>query len=170
VKSEDALLVSSALAGDSQGYSLLFAKYWKRIYLFLRRRVYDNSVAEELTQETFIAAFRYLHTFRGDSSFYTWLCTIAINKASKRPFNGFTMDVETSTSVTPESITETKQELHGVSAIVETLPRKQRDALRLKIVDGLCYNEIGELLECSSKHAKNLVYKAKKTIRSQYDK
>jgi DNA-directed RNA polymerase specialized sigma24 family protein len=53
--------------------------------------------------------------------------------------------------------------------MIEKLPDKQRKALYMKHVEGMCYNDIGVALNCSSKHAKNLVYKAKKTIRSSYD-
>jgi RNA polymerase sigma-70 factor (ECF subfamily) len=169
VKSEDQLLIAEALGGNEKAYSSLTAKYWKRVFSFLRRKVNDNATAEELTQDTFASAFRYLHTFRGDSQFYTWLCTIAINKASKRPFDSFKSEVDSVTSVTPETLLNTKQEFAQVLDSIDKLPEKQRKALYMKHVEGMCYNDIGVALNCSSKHAKNLVYKAKKTIRSSYD-
>ena len=168
-KSEDQLLIAEALGGRESAYSSLTTKYWKRIFSFLRRRVNDNAIAEELTQDTFVAAFRYLHTFRGDSQFYTWLCTIAINKASKRPFNSLKTEVDSVTSVTPETLLNTKQEFLMLLDMIGDLPEKQRKALYMKHAQGMCYNDIGVALSCSSKHAKNLVYKAKKTLRSRYD-
>jgi RNA polymerase sigma-70 factor (ECF subfamily) len=169
VKSEDELLIAEALEGSENAYSSLTTKYWKRIFSFLRRRVNDNAIAEELTQDTFASAFRYLHTFRGDSQFYTWLCTIAVNKASRRPFDSFKSEVDSVTSVTPETLLNTKQEFALMLDMVNKLPDKQRRALYMKHVDGMCYNDIGVALNCSSKHAKNLVYKAKKTLRSEHD-
>lgn len=169
VKSEDELLIAEALEGSDKAYSSLTAKYWKRVFSFLRRKVNDNATAEELTQDTFAAAFRYLHTFRGDSQFYTWLCTIAINKASKRPFDSFKTEVDSVTSITPETLLNTKQEFHQLLDMIGELPEKQRKALYMKHIQGMCYNDIGVALNCSSKHAKNLVYMAKKTIRSSYD-
>lgn len=169
VKSEDQLLITDALEGSEKAYSSLTTKYWKRIFSFLRRRVNDNAIAEELTQDTFASAFRYLHTFRGDSQFYTWLCTIAVNKASRRPFDSFKSEVDSVTSVTPETLLNTKQEFAQVLDSIDKLPEKQRKALYMKHVQGMCYNDIGVALNCSSKHAKNLVYKAKKTLRSEHD-
>jgi len=169
VKSEDQLLIADALGGSEKAYSSLTTKYWKRIFSFLRRRVNDNAIAEELTQDTFASAFRYLHTFRGDSQFYTWLCTIAVNKASRRPFDSFKSEVDSVTSVTPETLLNTKQEFAQVLDSIDKLPEKQRKALYMKHVQGMCYNDIGVALNCSSKHAKNLVYKAKKTLRSEHD-
>ena len=169
VKSDDTLLISEALAGSENAYSLLTSKYWDRIYRFLRKRVNDNALAEELTQDTFVAAFKYLKTFRGDSQFYTWLCTIAINKASKRPFNSLKTDFENITVDTPESIYETRQAVEQVHLLIEKLPSKQKRALLLKLEENMCYNDIATVLRCSPNHAKNLVWKAKKTIRSIYD-
>jgi len=173
VLSDDTLLIAEALEGSEEqkqrAYSSLTTKYWKRIFSFLRRRVNDNAIAEELTQDTFASAFRYLHTFRGDSQFYTWLCTIAVNKASRRPFDSFKSEVDSMTSVTPETLLNTKQEFALMLDMVNKLPDKQRRALYMKHVDGMCYNDIGVALNCSSKHAKNLVYKAKKTLRSEHD-
>jgi RNA polymerase sigma-70 factor (ECF subfamily) len=173
VKSDDKLLIAEALGGSEErkqrAFSSLTTKYWKRIFSFLRRKVNDNAIAEELTQDTFAAAFRYLHTFRGDSQFYTWLCTIAINKASKRPFNSLKTEIDIVNNVTPETLLNTKQEFLMLLDMISYLPEKQRRALYMKHAQGLCYDEIGALLRCSSKHAKNLVCKAKKTLRSKHD-
>ena len=169
VKSDDTLLITEALAGSEEAYSLLTNKYWDRIYRFLRKRVDNSSLAEELTQDTFVAAFRYLKTFRGDSQFYTWLCTIALNEASRRPLNSLKTGFENVTVDTPESIYETKQTVDQVTQLIDTLPAKQKKALMLKLEDNMCYNDIAVILRCSPNHAKNLVWKAKKTIRSYYD-
>jgi len=170
VKSNDELLIAEALGGSERAYSSLTTKYWKRIFSFLRRRVNDNAIAEELTQDTFAAAFRYLHTFRGDSQFYTWLCTIAVNKASRRPFESFKTEMDSVTSVTPETLLNTKQEFVTLLNEIGELPEKQRIALYKKHVHGMCYNDIATDLQCSPKYAKNLVYKAKKTLKGIYDK
>jgi RNA polymerase sigma-70 factor (ECF subfamily) len=163
----DALLITEALEGRESSFSLLVTKYWKRVFYVVRRRVEDNALAEEITQEAFISAYKYLHTFKGDSSLYTWLCTIAINKSRVRPSRGLQMDVEIAITCTPETLLETKQEIVG---IMEMLPKKQQQALYLKECQGLCYADVGLDLGCTAGYAKKLVYKAKQTIRSSYDK
>lgn len=139
--------------------------------MFLRKRVHDSHTAEELTQDVFVAAFKYLHTYKKElSGFYTWLCTIATNTASKRPYNSLKTEVDGWTSVTPESLFMSKQEFDGVIAIVATLPQKQQRALYMKLYEGSCYNDIGYALGVSSGYAKKLVFQAKKHIRSECDK
>jgi len=170
VASEDELLITKALAGDSKSYSLLFAKYWKRVYMFLRKRVHDNHTAEELTQDVFVSAFKYLHTYKKElSGFYTWLCTIAINTASKRPYKAFNLEVEGVTSVTPETLFESNQTLSLLMNDLFKLPYKQQRAVWLKLYEGLCYTEVGNLLGVSPGYAKKLVHTAKKRLRSIND-
>lgn len=167
----DELLIAEALAGNDASYSLLFAKYWKRVYMFLRKRVHDSHTAEELTQDVFVSAYKYLHTYKKElSGFYTWLCTIAINTASKRPYNSLNLEVEGYTSVTPESLYSTKQEFYLLLDVIGDLPEKQRKAVYMKHAHGMCYNDIGDALDISAGYAKKLVCTAKKQIRSRYDK
>jgi len=171
VKSEDELLISEALAGDSKSYSLLFAKYWKRVYMFLRRRIHDNHLAEELTQDVFLSAFKYLRTYNKElSSFYTWLCTIAINTASKRPYKALNLEVEGYTSVTPETLCEGTQELTQLVEDLRSLPDKQQRAIWLKLYEGMCYTDISNMLGVSPGYAKKLVHQGKKQLRNMHDK
>lgn len=166
----DALLITKILGGSEKHSSLLVNKYWPKVYSFLRKYIKNNAIAEEVTQDTFLAAFRYLNTYRGESSFYTWLCTIALNEASKTPFNSPRMDVFEVDVPTPDNTVGTMQELEQVVLQINALPKKQQRALQLKVIDGISYDEIGIMLKCSSKHAKNLVYLAKKTLRRMNDK
>jgi len=164
VKSDD-VLVAEALGGDEVAYSLLVAKYWQRIFRFIRRRVNDSALAEDVTQETFLAAFRYLKTFRGDSSFYTWLCTIAINNASKTPSHSLKTEHVLVTSDTPESRLQIKQTVDSIIKVWSTLPSKQQRALYLREHDNMSHYDIGVALRCSEQYSKKLVYLAKQTIR-----
>lgn len=166
----DALLITKSLEGSEKHSSLLVKRYWDRVNSFIRKSVKNNAIAEEITQDTFLAAFRYLNTFKGNSSFYTWLCTIALNEASKTQFNSPRMDVYEVEEITPEHIVSTEQELKSAVSFINTLPIKQQRALQMKIIDGIRYDEIGAILGCSAAHAKNLVYEAKKTLRRMNDK
>jgi len=168
VKSDE-LLVIEALGGSEAAYSLLSARYWQRIYRFIRRKVNDSALAEEITQETFLAAFKYLKTFRGDSSLYTWLCTIAINQAYMTPSYSLKTDVELHTAVNPETLLQVKQTLAEVSKVWAKLPRKQQRALYLREYEEMRYYDIGVALRCKEGYAKKLVYLAKKAIRKEFD-
>ena len=79
----DNLLVQRVLAGDERAFELLVLKYRRRIQRLVARMVRDADLVEDITQETFIRAYRALHQFRGDAQFYTWLYRIAVNTAKK---------------------------------------------------------------------------------------
>lgn len=166
----DELLITKSLEGSEKHSSLLVKRYWGRVNSFLRKSIKNNAIAEEVTQDTFLAAFRYLNTFKGNSSFYTWLCTIALNEASKTPFNSPRMDVSEVDEITPERIISMSQEFKSAISLIETLPIKQQRALRMKVIDGIRYDEIAAILGCTPKYAKHLVYIAKKHLRRMNDK
>ena len=72
-------LIQKSLRGDESAYALLIRPYKKRIYFLCLQIVHDHERAEDLTQETFIHAYRHLSQFREEARFYTWLYRIAIN-------------------------------------------------------------------------------------------
>jgi len=79
----DLRLVERTLAGDQRAYELLVIKYQRRIERLVGRMVRDVDLIPDITQETFLRAYRALHQFRGDAQFYTWLYRIAVNTAKK---------------------------------------------------------------------------------------
>lgn len=77
---EDLALVNRTRAGEASAYDDLIHRYQERIYATVYHMTSNHEDANDLTQETFIKAYRALHTFKGDSSFYTWIYRIAVNK------------------------------------------------------------------------------------------
>jgi RNA polymerase sigma-70 factor, ECF subfamily len=73
--------IQLAMQGDSESFECLYRKYSRRVFAICKRMINDESIAEDLVQETFLCAFRRLNTFRGDSLFSTWLHRIAVNAA-----------------------------------------------------------------------------------------
>ena len=76
---EDTHLIHRTQAGDPEAFSPLVAKYHPCIYTHIHKRVRDVEIAKDLTQETWLKAFRAINTFRGESGFYSWLYRIAEN-------------------------------------------------------------------------------------------
>ena len=72
-------LIERTQAGDPEAFSPLVEKYQSRLYTHIRHRVTDAEVAKDLIQETWLKAFRAIHTFRGTSAFSSWLYRIAEN-------------------------------------------------------------------------------------------
>ena len=79
----DLALVERANAGDPRAFELLVIKYQRRIERLVGRMVRDVDLVQDITQETFIRAYKALHQFRGEAQFYTWLYRIAVNTAKK---------------------------------------------------------------------------------------
>ena len=77
----DQLLVDRARLGDRHAFDLLVLKYQSRLLSLVNRLVSNQSDALDVLQDTFVKAYRSLHTFRGESAFYTWLYRIAVNTA-----------------------------------------------------------------------------------------
>ena len=75
----DGPLVQRVRAGDNQAFELLVVKYQERIFRLIRRLLGNGDQVEDLAQEVFIRAYRSLGSFKGESSFYTWLYKIALN-------------------------------------------------------------------------------------------
>ncbi len=158
----DQMLVERAVAGDQRAFELLVIKYQRRIQRLIGRMVRDVDLVEDIAQETFIRAYRALHQFRGDAQFYTWLYRIAVNTAKKAlmelkhdptvsesSFRSSDDDDETSrprneqtADETPESLLAAKEIGAVVNAAMEALPEDLRQAVTLREIEGLTYEEI----------------------------
>lgn len=180
----DALLVERAVAGDQGAFELLVIKYQRRIQRLVGRMVRDVDLVEDIAQETFIRAYRALHQFRGDAQFYTWLYRIAVNTAKKFLLdlkrdptvseNAFKSDVdgdetswsgnEPTTDETPESVLAAKEIATAVNAALEALPEDLRQALTLREIEGLSYEEISEVMSCPIGTVRSRIFRAREAI------
>lgn len=166
----DELLITEALGGSEAAYSFLTERYWKRVCSFIRKKVNNYAVAEEVTQDAFMAAFRYLHTFRGDSNFYTWLCTIALNKLTRQPVDSLKTHSERVDRHTPEDELSSKEQFNELIGFISDLPYKEQRALILRHIEGMEYDEIAASIDCTPKYARVLVCQAKRTLRKRNGK
>ena len=180
----DALLVQRAVAGDQHAYGLLVVKYQRRIQRLIGRMVRDVDLVEDIAQETFIRAYRALHQFRGDAQFYTWLYRIAINTAKKflgdmkrdRTVFGtdFKLDSEKdetysprnepTTLETPESVLAAKEIAAAVNAALAALPEDLRQALTLREIEGLNYEEIADMMNCPIGTVRSRIFRAREAV------
>jgi RNA polymerase sigma-70 factor (ECF subfamily) len=180
----DLMLVERTLAGDQSAYELLVIKYQRRIQRLIGRMVRDVDLVEDIAQETFIRAYRALHQFRGDSQFYTWLYRIAVNTAKKFLLelkrdptvseNAFKSDDESdetswagnepTTDETPESMLAAKEIATAVNVALEALPDDLRQALTLREIEGLSYEDISELMNCPIGTVRSRIFRAREAI------
>ncbi|MDO5288152.1 MAG: RNA polymerase sigma factor RpoE [Pseudomonadota bacterium] len=180
----DALLVERAVAGDQRAYELLVIKYQRRIERLIARMVRDVDLVQDIAQETFIRAWRALHQFRGDAQFYTWLYRIAVNTAKKTllelkrdpvlveaALQSSGDDDETSrreneltSESTPESELAAREIAAAVNAAMEALPEELRQAVTLREIEGLSYEEIAEAMNCPIGTVRSRIFRAREAI------
>ncbi len=180
----DAMLVQRTVAGDQRAFELLVIKYQRRVERLIGRMVRDVDLVEDIAQETFIRAYRALHQFRGDAQFYTWLYRIAVNTAKKfllelkrdptisdsafapkdeddetfRPRN------EPSTDETPESVLAAKEIGQAVSQALADLPEDLRQAITLREMEGLSYEDIAQVMACPIGTVRSRIFRARDMI------
>jgi RNA polymerase sigma-70 factor, ECF subfamily len=154
----DEELIERARSGDRAAFGDLVERYQQAVFRAALAALRSREDAEEVAQDTFIAAFRKLDGFRGDSSFKTWLLTIAWNRAMDRRrsaaewFKRFVSRDEDSrpepASGQPshEQLLIDDESRREVRRLVRTLPARYRDPLLLAATGEHTFEEIASLL------------------------
>jgi RNA polymerase sigma-70 factor (ECF subfamily) len=173
-------LVKRVQAGDSRAFDLLVRKYQHKMTSVISRFVNDWAEAQDVAQEAFIRAYRAIGNFRGDSAFYTWLYKIATNTAKnylvsqgrRPPTDDVQVDdavhldaaVRLKDSSTPERELMRQEVERTVFETVEALPEELRQAITLREVDGLSYEEIAETMNCPIGTVRSRIFRAREAI------
>ncbi|WP_395698953.1 RNA polymerase sigma factor RpoE [Aquabacterium sp.] len=181
----DVQLVERAKRGDMRAFEMLVIKYQRRIERLIARMVRDVDLVQDIAQEAFIRAYRALPQFRGDSAFYTWLYRIAVNTAKKtlvelkrdplvlESASGGGQDDDDETSrvereltdgATPEAVLASKEIAETVNAAIEALSDDLRQAITLREIEGLSYEEIAELMNCPIGTVRSRIFRAREAI------
>jgi len=180
----DAPLVERVKRGDVRAFEMLVVKYQRRIERLIGRMVRDVDLVQDIAQESFIRAYRAIPNFRGESAFYTWLYRIAVNTAKKalmelkrdplvtetalasRDEEDETSRVENELSdgETPESIMASKQVAATVNSAIEALSDDLRQAITLREIEGLSYEEIAEIMNCPIGTVRSRIFRAREAI------
>ena len=169
----DAQLVARSLAQDQEAFGQLIDRHGVAIVNLGYRMVGNRTEAEDLAQETFLAAYKALSTFRADSKFSTWLYRIATNKCKdwlrvKRPGQGQydleadeSLDLYVTEDRTPEVLLSQQQVAQELEQAIQRLSPLYREAFVLKHVEGLSYEEMEEILGVNGDTLKMRVYKGR---------
>ena len=178
----DQQLVERAQRGDKRAFDLLVVKYQRKLARLLSQFIHDAAEVEDVTQETFIKAYRSLSSFRGDSAFYTWLYRIGINAAKnflvaqKRRASTTTneFDIEAAENFeegsqlrelnTPENELMSKQIAQTVHQALQALPEELRSAITLREIEGLSYEEIASIMSCPTGTVRSRIFRAREAI------
>ncbi|MFZ5542130.1 MAG: RNA polymerase sigma factor RpoE [Pseudomonadota bacterium] len=180
----DALLIERVKQGDVRAFEMLVVKYQRRIERLIGRMVRDVDLVQDIAQETFIRAYRAIPQFRGESAFYTWLYRIAVNTAKKALVelkrdpvvseSAYAMvdegdetsrvENELSDSDTPEAVMATKEIAATVNAAIDALSEDLRQAITLREIEGLSYEEIADVMNCPIGTVRSRIFRAREAI------
>lgn len=177
----DQILVERVQRGDKQAFGLLVSKYQRKLVRLLSRLVRDPAEVEDVAQETFIKAYRALPGFRGESAFYTWLYRIGINAAKNylaargrrtpttsefdsEELENFDDGEQLRDNNSPERMLMSKQIANTVNAAMDRLPEDLRNAISLREIDGMSYEEIAQIMDCPIGTVRSRIFRAREAI------
>jgi RNA polymerase sigma-70 factor (ECF subfamily) len=173
----EAGLIERAQAADAEAFAELAGRYERRIYSLALHYSHDAQDAEDLSQEAWLRAFRAINTFKGESSFYTWIRKITINcflNHERTPFARLRSMLPQANQDPPRAIPhDSEHMLHDrilvqkVMVALGQLTPRQRLIFILKHQEGMTYEEIAKVVGCSTGTAKKAVARALVRVRAQ---
>lgn len=165
------------MAGFKEEFEKIYIRYFNDVFLFLKKLSKDESVAEEITSETFFKAMRSIDTFRGDTNIRVWLCQIAKNcyytylKKSKKTDS--VTDVELSEFVSEEITMEEQcikhEEAARIRAILHNVPEPYKEVFMWRVFAELSFKQIGQIFGKSENWACVTYHRAKTKIQSRLE-
>ena len=181
-RDEDADLTARLRRGERDAVQDLYMRYVDRLYSLVFYQVGRNkNIAEDIVQETFLAALNSANRYRGQSKPFTWLCGIASHKISdfyRRQRRG-AEDVGLRSATEVEKIPareepivdkfESEETKKVVEQVLAGLPLHYRQVLLFKYVEEMPVLEIGEIMGRSSKSVEGLLTRARKTLQASLD-
>jgi RNA polymerase sigma-70 factor, ECF subfamily len=173
---ETDMFITRCLEGDQLGYTDLYERYADGVYRLCYSLVLNRLDAEDVTQETFVYAFKSLQRYdSGRASFKTWLYTIAISRCRnvyrrKRPMTVdlghiFELRLVAPREETPEAALAHRSASESLAAALASLSPPMREAVVLRYGHGLAFREIAEIMECPPKTAESRVRLAHRHLR-----
>ena len=169
----EADLVRRARRGDVDAFEGLYRGHVSRIYAVSLRMVADPTLAEELTQEAFVRAWRKLGSFRGGSAFGTWLHRLAVNvvldalRSRRRWRERFSDELPARPPAAP--VRDPAGSLDLERGIAQ-LPPRARAVFVLHDVEGYKHREIARLLDLSVGASKAHLHRARRRLRQELDR
>lgn len=175
----DSVLIEKFIAGNQNAFELLVKRYQNRVISVILRFVKNPDDASEIAQEVFLKVWKALPSFRGESSFYTWLYCIAANTAknflstqSRRPQyteayddeDGDFLDRQTPDNDTPENLLTTEELKTVIFSTIENLSEDLKMAITLREIEGLSYEEIAQIMDCPIGTVRSRIFRARAII------
>ncbi|MBM3242648.1 sigma-70 family RNA polymerase sigma factor [Candidatus Poribacteria bacterium] len=171
---EDNELVKRFIKGDSTAFDELDKKYRKKITQLLYRMMKNYEDAEDIYQEAIFKATQHIDMFDSSRNFYNWLYAIATNhcinqlrKRRRRLDKKYCEEILKATwgEKEPLKILENQELREYINREIETLPERQRRVVQLRLLDGLSYEEIAEILGVNVNSVRSLLRHARNSLK-----
>jgi len=185
---QDGLLRPDPAAGDEDlhlTFDELVAKYDRKIFNLIYRLVGDPEEAADLTQDTFVNAYKAFRHFRGDARVYTWLHQIAINlcknyfkqRSRLRQYEAESLDAPLEGdeealgrdipdwSASPQRVIEQRELQTHIQKAIQSLPEEYRMVVVLRDIQGFSYQEIAQIANISLEAVKSRIFRAREMLR-----
>jgi len=176
-------LVRRARAGEMDAYDELVRRYQERIYATIYHMTANHEDANDLAQETFIKAYQALKSFKGDSSFFTWVYRIAINKTinflkqrknkTHISLNDLDFNAEHDADLvalisekTPRREVNLIELQEKLNAAMQKLSEVHRLVVTLHDVQGLSHEEISRIMECNTGTVRSRLFYARQQLQA----
>ena len=180
---DDFVLVQRAQQGDESAYDELVKRYQERVYATIYHMTANHEDAGDLAQETFIKGFQALKSFKGDSSFYTWVYRIAVNKTinflkqrknkSHLSLNDLDLNAENDPDMVALVCDKTPRREAGLSELQEKLNAAilklspvHRLVVTLHDVQGLAHEEIANIMDCNIGTVRSRLFYARQQLQA----
>jgi RNA polymerase sigma-70 factor (ECF subfamily) len=178
---DDLTLVRRSQKEDMRAYDILVRRYQERIYATVYHMTSNHEDANDMTQETFIKAFRALKSFKGDSSFYTWIYRIAVNKTInflkqrknrvQISLNDMDFNAENDPDMvalvsekTPRRDLNLSELQEKLNAAMLRLSEHHRMVVTLHDIQGLSHEEIGKIMDCNVGTVRSRLFYARQQL------
>ena len=182
----DGDLVRAVRHGDRDAFRVLVERYQRKVTAVALGMVRNREDALEIAQETFVKAFESLQHFKGDSSFYTWLYRIVVNLAidfrrreRRRPTvpieepagadgePGYRLQLKEERLADPFEQAQAREIGERVAAAVDELTPDHKAVILLREVEGLSYEEISRVMQCSKGTVMSRLHYARKKLQKK---
>lgn len=169
------IIIDGVKNGNNGQFNVLVNRYRDRIYRYLIKRLDDPSAAEDLTQETFITAYKKLDTFKQNSKFSTWLYGIALNisrnhlnRSPKRPYQDIHQEENNNSNENGEGLLGEliqQETLLSLKEKIDELGENLKDTSILVFFESFSYEETAVIMGIPIGTVKSRIYRARKVLK-----
>ncbi len=174
----DRELIERVARGDTSAHRQVFDRYYGRVLAFVRRRLRDDSLCEEVAADVFFEIWRNAGSFRGESQVHSWIFGIAhfkalsarrhqgqLKRSSVIPTDNDVMQNYAEQEDLSETL-ESRDEMRRMMRALKALPEGQREVIRLAFIEGRSYQEIADELGITEGNVKTRVNRARARLRT----